>query len=130
MRQLILYIIFVMFMVFSGYGEVSAASNHFSKQQTEDCVQKVEHKENHHDAFLEDASTIAYRVCNSRPQRLIPTGNLYISHALNRLLLNKIQFLSSLFYSAFGGEARTESAPIHFDVAAKYYVICLRHLRC
>ena len=133
MRQLILYIIFLITMVFSGYGEVSAASNlsHNTQQTTEDRLQKVEHKENHHDAQLEDASTLAYRVCNSRPQRLSPSGNMHAGHAASRLLFNRIRFLSLFFISSIGGEgSRLESAPVHFDVASKYYVICLRHLRC
>ena len=130
MRQLILYIMFVMTMVFTGYGEVSAASNPSSQQTTEDRLQKVEHKESQHDAQLEDASMMAYRVCNSRPQRLSPTGNIHAGHAISRLLFNKIRFLSSFIFLNGGECARLESAPIHFDVASKYYVICLRHLRC
>ena len=132
MRQLILYIIFMMTMVFSGHGEVSAASNlSHTQQTTEDRLQKVEHKENQHDAQLEDASMLAYRVCNSRPQRLSPTGNIHASHATSRLLFNRIRFLSLQLISFIGGEgSRLESAPVHFDVASKYYVICLRHLRC
>lgn len=133
MRQLILYIMFMMSMVFLGYGEVSAASNlSHTQQTTEDRLQKVEHKENHHDAQLEDASMLAYRACNSRPQRLSPNGNIHAGHAAGRLLFNRTRFLSPLFISLIGGESssRMESAPVHFDVASKYYVICLRHLRC
>lgn len=131
MRQLILYIMFMLTMVVTGYGEVSAASNHSSQQATEDRLQKVEHKENQHDAQLEDASMLAYRVCNSRPQRLSPSGNMHAGHSASRLLFNRIRFLSLFFISSIGGEgSRLESAPVHFDVASKYYVICLRHLRC
>ena len=130
MRQLILYIMFMVTMVVTSYGEVSAASNHSPKQATEDRLQKVEHKENQHDAQLEDASMMAYRACNNRPQRLSPSGNMHAGHAVSRLLFNKIRFLSSLVYLNGGECARLESAPIHFDVASKYYVICLRHLRC
>ena len=130
MRQSILYIIFLMSMVFTGYGEVSAASDFSHQKQTEDRLQKVEHKENQHEAQLEDASVLAYRVCNSRPQRLSPTGNMHAGHAVSRLLFNRIRVLSSLLFSNGGEGSRLESAPVHFDVASKYYVICLRHLRC
>ena len=132
MRQLILYIIFVMSMVFSGYGEVSAASNSSSQPSTEDRLQKVEHKENQHDAQLEDASMLAYRVCSNRPQRLLPSGNILSGQGGSSLLFNRTHFLSSLLSALFGGmeSLRKETAPIHFDVASKYYVICLRHLRC
>ena len=137
MKQLLLYLIFLMSMVFSGYGEVSAASNSSTPyQRSKDKLQKVEHKHQMPDAQLEDASVVAYQVCNSRPQRLLPTGNLYAGNSSansdSRLLSYRLQVLSSLLSQAFGGREpfRTESAPIHFDVASKYYVICLRRLLC
>ncbi len=130
MRQLILYIIFMMSMVFAGHGEVSAASN--SPYHSNDRLQKVEHKQQKHDAQLEDASMAAYRACSNRPQRLLPTGNILSSQGASRLLFNRTRFLSSLLSAVFSGlePFRQESAPVHFDVASKYYVICLRHLRC
>ena len=143
MRQLILYIIFLMSMVFSGYGEVSAASILFHLQDSHSITQsrtntkkdrlaKIDHKQEKPTAQLEDASTVAYRVCNSRPQRLLPSGNINSNTGESSLLFNRIRVLSSLLSAVFGGYEpfRLESAPIHFDVASKYYVICLRHLRC
>ena len=86
MKQLILYIIFLMSMVFSGYGEVSAAS-----------ISKVTPHQQEQDAQLEDASNAAYRVCSSRPQRLLPSGNIHGNpSASSRLLIHRIRFLSSL----------------------------------
>ena len=130
MKQLVLYILFLMTMVFGGHGEVSAAVE--CAQHSTDKLQKVEHKQENPVAQLEDASTAAYRVCNSRSERLAPTGNIHANPSASRLLFNKIRFLSSLLSATFGGweTFRQESAPIHFDVASKYYVICLRHLRC
>ena len=122
MKQLILYIIFLMSMVFSGYGEVSAAS-----------ISKVTPHQQEQDAQLEDASNAAYRVCSSRPQRLLPNGNIHGNpSASSRLLIHRIRFLSSLLSVIEGAKEpfRQETAPIHFDVASKYYVICLRHLIC
>ena len=122
MKQLILYIIFLMSMVFSGYGEVSAAS-----------ISKVTPNQQEQDAQLEDASNAAYRVCSSRPQRLLPSGNIHGNpSASSRLLIHRIRFLSSLLSVIEGAKEpfRQETAPIHFDVASKYYVICLRHLIC
>lgn len=156
MKQLILYIIFLMSMVFSGYGEVSAASISLSHQDslavetadathkkegayateashTKDRLAKVTPHEQEQDAQLEDASIAAYRVCSSRPQRLLPSGNIHGNpSASSRLLTNRIRFLSSLLSVIEGAKEafRQESAPIHFDVASKYYVICLRHLIC
>lgn len=156
MKQLILYIIFLMSMVFSGYGEVSAASISLSHQDSlavetadathkkegayateashsKDRLAKVTPHQQEQDAQLEDASIAAYRVCSSRPQRLLPSGNIYGNpSASSRLLTNRIRFLSSFLSVIEGAKEpfRLETAPIHFDVASKYYVICLRHLIC
>ena len=130
MKQLILYIIFLMSMVFSGYGEVSAASY---TSHTKDRLTKVTPHQQEQDAQLEDASNAAYRVCSSRPQRLLPSGNIHGNpSASSRLLIHRIRFLSSLLSVIEGAKEpfRQETAPIHFDVASKYYVICLRHLIC
>ena len=130
MKQLILYIIFLMSMVFSGYGEVSAASY---TSHTKDGLTKVTPHQQEQDAQLEDASNAAYRVCSSRPQRLLPSGNIHGNpSASSRLLTYRIRFLSSLLSVIEGAKEpfRQETAPIHFDVASKYYVICLRHLIC
>ena len=144
MKQLILYIIFLMSMVFSGYGEVSAASISLSHQDSsaveaadaahkKDRLAKVTPHQHEQDAQLEDASNAAYRVCSSRPQRLLPSGNIHGNpSASSRLLTHRIRFLSSLLSVIEGAKEpfRQETAPIHFDVASKYYVICLRHLIC
>ena len=130
MKQLILYIIFLMSMVFSGYGEVSAASY---TSHTKDRLAKVTTHQQEQDAQLEDASNAAYRVCSSRPQRLLPSGNIHGNpSASSRLLIHRTRFLSSLLSVIEGAKEpfRQETAPIHFDVASKYYVICLRHLIC
>ena len=144
MKQLILYIIFLMSMVFSGYGEVSAASISLSHQDSsaveaadaahkKDRLAKITPHQQEQDAQLEDASNAAYRVCSSRPQRLLPSGNIHGNpSASSRLLIHRIRFLSSLLSVIEGAKEpfRQETAPIHFDVASKYYVICLRHLIC
>lgn len=144
MKQLILYIIFLMSMVFSGYGEVSAASVSLSHQDSsaveaadaahkKDGLAKVTPHQHEQDAQLEDASNAAYRVCSSRPQRLLPSGNIHGNPSAScRLLTHRIRFLSSLLSVIEGAKEpfRQETAPIHFDVASKYYVICLRHLIC
>ena len=144
MRQLILYIIFLMSMVFAGYGEVSAASVSLSHQDSlivetadathnKDRLAKVTPHQQEQEAQLEDASNAAYRVCSSRPQRLLPSGNIHGNPSANsRLLTHRIRFLSSLLSAIDGAMEpfRQETAPIHFDVASKYYVICLRHLIC
>ena len=134
MKQLILYIIFLMSMVFSGYGEVSAASISYTSDvlPKKDKLAKVEYDQRQSDAQLENASELAYRICSSRPQRLLPSGNMHGNQSASRLLSNRIHLLFTLLSVIEGAKEpfRQETAPIHFDVASKYYVICLRHLIC
>lgn len=122
MKHLLFLITLIISMTFGGHGTMGAAP-----VQGNDKVQKVEHKENSHDAVLTDASNV-YRVCNSRPQRIVPTW-LTPSHGQGNKLPYYHKFCHPLF-TQFGGRQRQETAPFHFDVASKYYVICLRHLRC
>ena len=131
MRQLMLYIIFMLAMVLGSHGELSAASR-LTSHCSKDRLEKVEHKQDKPEAQINDASVLAYSVCGNRPQRLSPSGNIYANPSASRLSYNKIRFLSSLLSAMSSGcePSRDESAPIHFDVASKYYVICLRHLIC
>ena len=130
MRQVILYVIFALAMVLGSHGELSAASRlaHCSK----DRLEKVEHKQDKPEAQVNDASLLAYGVCGNRPQRLSPSGNIYANPSASRLTYNMIRFLSNSLsaISSHCEHSREETAPICFDVASKYYVICLRHLLC
>ena len=131
MRQVILYAIFALAMVLGSHGELSAASR-LTTHCSKDRLEKVEHKQDKPEAQINDASVLAYSVCGNRPQRLSPSGNIYANPSASRLAHNKIRFLSYLL-SAKSSDcepSRHETAPIHFDVASKYYVICLRHLLC
>ena len=100
MRQLILYILFLVSMVFSGYGEVSAASISFTPEDSytenashkKDGLAKVEYDKSQPEAQLENASQLAYRICSSRPQRLLPSGNMHNSQTASRLLTNRIRY--------------------------------------
>ncbi len=134
MRQLILYIIFLFSMVFAGYGEVSAASVSYTSDALpkKDKLAKVEYDQHQGDAQLENASELAYRICSSRPQRLLPSGNMQGNQSASRLLSYKFYLISTLLSALDGAMEpfRQETAPIHFDVASKYYVICLRRLLC
>ena len=131
MRQVILYVIFALAMVLGSHGELSAASG-LTTHCSKDRLERVEHKQDKPEAQINDASVLAYSVCGNRPQRLSPSGNIYANPSASRLAHNKIRFLSYLL-SAKSSDcepSRHETAPIHFDVASKYYVICLRHLLC
>ena len=134
MKQLVRYILLIVSMVLIGHGDVSAASYFASGAlPKKDGLAKVEHHDQQQEAQLENASSQAYRACSERPQRLLPSGNIHGGNqAASRLLLHRIRLLSTLLSALYGGmePVRQESAPIHFDVASKYYVICLRRLLC
>ena len=134
MKQLVRYILLIVSMVLIGHGDVSAASNSASEAlPKKDGLAKVEHHDQQQEAQLENASSQAYRACSERPQRLLPSGNIHGGNqAASRLLLHRIRLLSTLLSAFYGGmePVRQESAPIHFDVASKYYIICLRRLLC
>lgn len=121
MKHLLLLVFFMFSITISGYGEASAAP-----AQPKDKVQKVEHKENTHDAILTDASSV-YRICNGRPQRILPNWFSPRGHHSKLPYFNNFSFN---LLKSICGQIRNDTAPIHFDVANKYYVICLRHLRC
>lgn len=122
MKHLLFLFFLILSMTFGAHGQASAAS----RQET-DKVQKIEQKENSHDAVINDASNV-YRICNGRPQRFLPSW-LTPSHVHGKKLPYYHKFHPSLF-EIYRGKPRRETAPFHFDVASKYYVICLRHLLC
>ncbi len=123
-------------MTLGGVSNASAVPMTQQAEQLEEPVQQrkdklfavVQQQDNGQEAVLTDASHL-YRICNSRPQRLIPSWNLTLQDQQNKPLLYKTKFYES-FLLNFRGKKRLESAPIHFDVASRYYVICLRHLVC
>ena len=123
-------------MTLGGVSNASAVPMTKQTEQSGEPVQQrkdrlfavVQQQGNSQEAVLTDASHL-YRICNSRPQRLIPSWNLTFQGQQNKLLLYKTKFYES-FLLNFRGRERLESAPIHFDVASRYYVICLRHLVC
>ena len=121
-RHLLLIFIMVATMVLGNHGTAHAAT------PTRDKLQKVERHEPLHNAVLSDTTSL-YRLCNARPERLVPNGCNTDSPTRLSKLPYKYKFYQSLF-NIFHGKEREESAPFHFDVASKYYVFCLRHLLC
>lgn len=76
-------------------------------------------------ALLSDASTI-YRICNSRPQRVLP-----IFHAPHQHLSGRNPFLFSSNYNLkniHGWVGLIDFLPCHSTVPSDYYIIALRHI--
>lgn len=80
----------------------------------------------HHEATLTDATNL-YRVCSSRPQRILPTQGSKTERTSNpycivrRHIVKPIQFLHD-------SRRRLETAPFCMPASCHYYVIALRHI--
>ena len=85
-------------------------------------------QQHHHEATLTDASQI-YRVCSSRPQRILPSQGSKTertitplgSFALRQHIVKQLNF----FYDS---RCRQETAPFCMSASCDYYVIALRHI--
>ena len=142
-------------MVLIGHGDVSAASNFTDFTVLKDSytaadvqkdaqyasgalpkkdgLAKIEHHDQQQEAQLEMAFCEGFVACSLGRLGLLAWGYMHGGNqAASRLLLHRIRLLSTLLSALYGGmePIRQESAPIHFDVASKYYVICLRRLLC
>lgn len=126
MKRLLFLLALIIAMTIGSHGE-AFGGNSQRNQQREDKLLKIEHKNDTHEAILNDATSLL-QVCNGRPHRILPMWSLSNPHNSSKLS-NHHYFLQPFFYR-FHGRARCETAPFHFDVASKYYVICLRHLLC
>ena len=80
----------------------------------------------HHEATLTDATSL-YRVCSSRPQRLLPTQGSKTERTTNPCsfvrnhIVKPLQFLHD-------SRRRQETAPFCLSASCLYYVIALRHI--
>ena len=80
------------------------------------------------EATLNDARSI-YRLCNTRPQRLLPTHGSTSGKSTGRLLAARrlnVKPLSSLY----DGRRRLETSPFYSSASCDYYVFALRRLLC
>lgn len=121
LRRLLLIFGILLFTVFGNCEQATAHSVH------RDRIQKVEQDDPAPNAVLSDLTTL-YRICNARPQRVLP--HFCATNTLNTKQYSYKSTFLQHFFTTFHGIERSESAPIHFDVASKYYIICLRHLLC
>ena len=85
----------------------------------------------HHvpEATLTDAAGL-YRICSSRPQRVVPTygaGSQRISGSASAAAKRHNVSLLKLCYDC---RCRRETAPFCTSASRHYYVIALRHILC
>ena len=110
---------------------------HYSWQDN-DCTQEIEVQEQrdatvvtpqdsrHYEATLTDATSL-YRVCSSRPQRILPTHASKTERTaspcgfVRRHIVKPLHFLHD-------SRRRMETAPFCLSASCLYYVIALRHI--
>ncbi len=81
-----------------------------------------------HEATLTDASQL-YRVCSSRPQRILPSQGAKTERTLTPFSSSaQRQHIVKPFYSHYDSRCRKETAPFCMSASCDYYVIALRHI--
>ncbi len=97
-----------------------------SCQHRESSVVSPQHQQ-HHEATLTDA-TLLYRICSSRPQRILPTQGSRNERTLTLSFYTVGQHFFKPLHSYFDSRCRLESAPFCLSASSDYYVIALRHI--
>ena len=95
-------------------------------ERTESSVVTRQHSQPH-EATLTDA-TLLYRICSSRPQRILPLqGSRSVRTLPSASYVGSRHFVGPL-HSYFDSRCRLESAPFCLSSPCDYYVIALRHI--
>ena len=85
-------------------------------------------QQHHHEATLTDASQL-YRVCSSRPQRILPSQGSRTERTITpfgNLALR--QHIVKHLYTYYDSRCRQETAPFCMSASRDYYVIALRRI--
>ena len=80
----------------------------------------------HHEAMLTDASSL-YRVCSSRPLRILPTQGSKTERTANPCGFVRRHIVKPLHF-LYDSRRRLETAPFCLSASCLYYVIALRHI--
>ena len=84
--------------------------------------------QHHQEATLTDASQI-YRICSSRPQRILPTQGSKTERSITPFGGLAIrQHIVKPLNSYYDSRCRLETAPFCLSASCDYYVIALRHI--
>ena len=85
-------------------------------------------QQHHHEATLTDASQL-YRVCSSRPQRILPSQGSKTERTITPFGSFALwQHIVKHFKSYYDSRCRQETAPFCMSASCDYYVIALRHI--
>ena len=86
-------------------------------------------RQQHREATLTDATQL-YRICSSRPQRILPTQGSRSIRTLTPTFNLVRQHIVKPLHSYYDSRCRLESAPFCLSASCDYYVIALRHIIC
>lgn len=98
-----------------------------SRQHWVSAILAPQHQ-HHQEATLSDASQL-YRICSSRPQRILPTQGSKTERTVTPFGSLAIrQHIVKPLYSHYDSRCRLETAPFCMSASCDYYVIALRHI--
>lgn len=96
-------------------------------QHRESSVLTPQHR-HHQEATLTDASQL-YRICSSRPQRILPTQGAKTERSVTPFgSLARWQHIVKPIHTYYDSRRRRETAPFCLSASRDYYVIALRHI--
>ena len=105
-------------------GEKSAPTKEVSQHSR--TVVKSQDRQ-HREATLTDAARL-YRVCSSRPQRIMPTHGSKNERTVSPCSGLVRRRITKFLHTPYDGRRRLETAPFCLSASRDYYVIALRHI--
>ena len=112
--------------VVTHWQEQDVLSEQILTEHTESSVVTPQQQQ-HHEATLTDATQL-YRICSSRPQRILPTQGSRSGRTLTPAFNCVSQTIVKPLHSYHDSRCRLESAPFCLSASSDYYVIALRHI--
>ncbi len=106
-------------------GEDAAVAAPMQMPESEIIAPQHHHQQ---EAILTDASEL-YRICSSRPQRILPSQSSKTERTITPLGGNaRRQNIVKPLFSHYDSRCRLEKAPFCVSASCDYYVIALRHI--
>ena len=81
----------------------------------------------HHETTLTDATSL-YRICNTRPQRIMPTYGSKSERSVSQFRLLMQRHIVKPLRFLHDSRRRQETAPFCLSASCHYYVLALRHI--
>ena len=112
--------------VFANWQTQNNLSQQIAPPRTESSILTPQ-RQQPHEATLTDATQL-YRICSSRPQRILPTQGSRTERTTTPPILLARQHHVKPLHSYYDSRRRLESAPYCLSASCDYYVIALRHI--